>query len=35
MILKQGEIFIDTVDYFINTPDKIMGVLAAMIKQEA
>jgi hypothetical protein len=34
MILKQSEIFIDNVDYFINAPDKIMGILAAMVKQE-
>jgi hypothetical protein len=34
MILKQGEIFIDKVDYFINAPDKIMGILAAMVRQE-
>jgi len=34
MILKQDEILIDKVDYFINAPDKIMGILAAMVKQE-
>jgi len=34
MILKQTEIFIDKVDYFINSPNKIMGILATMVKSE-
>ena len=33
MVLKQNEIFIDKVDYFINTPDKIMGILAMMVRE--
>lgn len=35
MILKEDKILIDNADYFINTPDKIMGILAAMVKQKA
>lgn len=33
MTLKEDAILIDKEDYFINTPDKIMGILTAMVKQ--
>jgi hypothetical protein len=32
--LTKDSIFIDKDDYFINTPDKIMGILAAMVQQK-
>lgn len=34
MTLTEDKIFIDKVDYFINAPDKIMGILAAMVQQK-
>ena len=34
MTLNEDKILIDKVDYFINTPDKIMGILAAMVQQK-
>jgi hypothetical protein len=33
--LKENLILIDKVDYFINVPDKIIGILTAMVKQVA
>ncbi len=33
--LLDNTVFIDKEDYYIKTPDKIMGILSAMVEQNA